>query len=134
MQRQRDELDQILNHPETAKRLVSVHSRSAVKAVIEHLQLAPIPGAVLHWLTGTPQQARTAADQGAWFSVNARMIRKTELLDALPKDRILLETDAPHTGKTSRPANSKPPSKVSPRPGASALQPPKTPSSAAKTG
>ncbi|MBF4161025.1 TatD family hydrolase [Nocardioides acrostichi] len=105
LHRQRDELDQILTHPETAKRLVSLHSRRAVKETIDHLRRALIPGAVLHWFTGTAKQAQAAADHGAYFSVNARMTRKSELLAAIPRDRVLLETDAPYTGKASRPGD-----------------------------
>jgi len=105
MDRQREELDQILNHPETARRLVTIHSRRAVTPIIEHLASAHLPGAILHWFTGTPAQARKAADLGAWFSVNDRMRGKTDLLAALPRDHILLETDAPYTGKTSTPGD-----------------------------
>lgn len=108
LDRQRDELDQILNHPETARRLVSIHSRRSVPLVLEHLRNAAIPGSVLHWFTGTPAQARTAADTGAFFSVNARMRGKTDLLSAIPPDRVLLETDAPHTGKTTSPGDLRP--------------------------
>jgi TatD DNase family protein len=105
MGRQREELARILNHPATASRLVSIHSRRSVVAVIEHLRETTIPGAVLHWFTGTPAQAVKAADSGAYFSVNNRMGRKQDLLAALPRDRVLLETDAPHTGKTLRPGD-----------------------------
>lgn len=108
MTKQRDELEQILNHPSAATRLVSIHSRRAAKATIEHLRVAAIPGAVLHWFTGTPTQAIAATDAGAWFSINHRMHRNTELLAAIPTHRVLLETDAPHTGKTTKPGDVRP--------------------------
>ena len=108
LDRQRDELDAILNHPETALRLVSIHSRRSVPLVLEHLRNAAIPGGVLHWFTGTPAQARQAADAGAYFSINAKMSRKPDLLTTLPRDRVLLETDAPHTGAHTRPGDVRP--------------------------
>lgn len=100
MDRQRNEFDQILRHPETARRMVTIHSRRSVPAVIEHLQTALLRGAILHWFTGTPKQAIKAADTGAYFSINERMRRKTDLIAALPPERVLLETDAPHAAKT----------------------------------
>ena len=103
--RQREELARILSHPITTHRLVSLHSRRSATAIIEHLREAAIPGAVLHWFTGTPAQARKAADTGAYFSVNQRMRRKRDLLNAIPRHRVLLETDAPHTGRTVRPGD-----------------------------
>lgn len=105
MARQREELASILSHPRAAQKTVSLHSRRAVPAVIEHLREAAIPGAILHWFTGSPGQARKAADTGAYFSINHRMARKQDLLAALPRDRVLLETDAPHTSKTIRPGD-----------------------------
>jgi TatD DNase family protein len=103
MTRQRDEFERILAHPAAQSRVVSIHSRRAVPAVVEHLQRTPVPGAVLHWFAGTPRQARSAAETGAFFSVNRRMLRNRDLIEALPRDRVLLETDAPHAGKTVRP-------------------------------
>jgi TatD DNase family protein len=42
--------------------------------------------------------ARRAAELGCFFSINARMLGSTvlsRLLDAVPRDRLLLESDAP---------------------------------------
>ncbi len=93
--RQRLALDEILGHPALLTRAVSLHSRRAVPAIIEHLAEHPLPGAVLHWFTGTPSQAARAVAVGAWFSVNANMGR-TPALQQIPRERVLLETDAPY--------------------------------------
>lgn len=103
--RQQDTLGQVLAHPAARDRMLSVHSRRAVAPLLGQLRSADVPGAVLHWFTGTPRQAAAAADHGAWFSVNQSMRRKTDLLAALPRDRVLVETDAPHTGRHSRPGD-----------------------------
>jgi TatD DNase family protein len=100
---QRQDLEQILNHPAASDRMVSLHSRRAATPMLEHLLAVGLPGAVLHWFTGTSRQAARAADLGAWFSITATMTRKTELVQALPRDRVLLESDAPHGGRGSRP-------------------------------
>lgn len=103
--RQQATLEQILSHPAARDRMLSLHSRRAVAPLLGQLRNADVPGAVLHWFTGTPRQAAAAADRGAWFSVNQSMGRKAELLTALPRDRILVETDAPHAGRHSRPGD-----------------------------
>lgn len=108
LKRQREELERILAHPVTATRTVSLHSRRSVPAILEHLRRAELPGAILHWFTGTPSQARKAADAGAFFSINSRMTRKADLLAALPRDRVLLETDAPFASKSVRPGDVRP--------------------------
>ena len=108
LSRQRDELAQILAHPEVASRMITMHSRRATKQVIEHLKDANLPGVILHWFTGTPTQAAKAAETGAYFSINTRMARQSDLLDALPRGRVLLETDAPYAAKAGRPGDLRP--------------------------
>lgn len=93
--RQRPALDEILGRPALLTRVVSIRSRRAVPAIIEHLAERALPGAVLHWFTGTPSQASRAAAVGAWFSVNANM-GHAESLSQIPRERVLLETDAPY--------------------------------------
>lgn len=93
---QRTALERILSHPALGSRVVSIHSRRAVPAILEHLDEHQLPGAVLHWFTGTPGQTARAAAMGAWFSVNASMARSAALPE-IPHDRLLLETDAPYS-------------------------------------
>jgi len=93
---QRTALQRILSHPALRSRVVSIHSRRAVPAILEHLEEHQLPGAVLHWFTGTPAQTARAASTGAWFSVNASMARSAALPE-IPHDRLLLETDAPYS-------------------------------------
>ena len=58
---------------------------------------------ILHWFGGSPEQIAEASQLGAWFSVNAAM--KDEAITAMPRDRILTETDFPYTRRAegSRP-------------------------------
>lgn len=90
-------------------RMTSVHSYEATKEVVEELARTPIQGAILHWWLGDRATTELAIDLGAYFSVNASCLRRTEVLDIIPLDRLLLETDHPDgnrlSGQTSLPGN-----------------------------
>jgi len=53
----------------------------------------PHPGVILHWFLGTTDQLVQATAAGAYFSVNNAM--SDERLEAIPRDRMLTETDFP---------------------------------------
>lgn len=82
-------------------KILTIHSRQAAGEVIENLeQYLPIDRgkAVLHWFTGTEAQAKRAVEAGCYFSVNIKMLeypRKKALVESLPQDRIITESDAP---------------------------------------
>lgn len=80
-------------------RILSIHSRGAVRQVLDALRANPDAGApVLHWFTGTARQAEAAIEQGCWFSVGTPMLttaKGRELVGTLPRDRVLTETDGP---------------------------------------
>lgn len=85
---------------ETGK-ILTIHSRRAVRAVIDMVgaMLPPARGkTVLHWFTGTKQDARAAIEAGCYFSVNIRMLgsaRGRELIRSIPPQLVLTETDGP---------------------------------------
>lgn len=61
---------------------------------------------VLHWFTGSKSEARRAAGLGCYFSVNTEMTRTDRgraLIEGLPRNRILTETDGPFTKTQGRP-------------------------------
>lgn len=80
-------------------RILSIHSRGAVRPVLEALYANRESGTpVLHWFSGTVRQAEAAVKQGCWFSVGTPMLltaRGRELAAMLPRDRVLTETDGP---------------------------------------
>ena len=62
---------------------------------------------VLHWFTGSRATMTIAADHGCYFSVNGAMLKSKNgqrLLAAIPRDRLLTETDGPFTQQAGRPA------------------------------
>jgi TatD DNase family protein len=80
-------------------RVLSVHSRRASAAVLDHLQKAPGAGtAVLHWFSGSVRDLERAVDMGCWFSVGPAMLtgeKGRALIARMPPDRVLTETDGP---------------------------------------
>lgn len=62
--------------------------------------------AALHWYSGPLKHIEAALDAGLWFSVNPAMTRSTsgqKIIAALPKERVITETDGPWTKSGKRP-------------------------------
>lgn len=96
----------VLDHDLTHGRPMTVHSRGAAKETVARLAQARSK-AVLHWYSGPLAVAEEAAAAGLWFSVNPSMARSQKgqtLIQRLPKDRVLFETDGPYCKVGSRPA------------------------------
>ena len=89
-------------------RVLSIHSRSAVTPMLGALARVPGAGiAVLHWFTGSPQQAGVAVATGCWFSVGPTMLataKGVELVRRVPRDRVMTETDGPFAAVDGGPA------------------------------
>lgn len=95
MDTQQATLDAIFATLQENSRLTSIHSFAATDAVLECLTARPIHGVVLHWWLGDREQTKQAVELGCYFSINASMLRKPELLASLPLERVLPETDHP---------------------------------------
>ncbi|MDD2735207.1 MAG: TatD family hydrolase [Desulfuromonadaceae bacterium] len=80
-------------------KIFSIHSRKAENLVLDTLASFPDAGVpVLHWFSGTKKQLQRAIDMGCWFSVGPAMIRSVSgksLVQQMPKDRVLMESDGP---------------------------------------
>lgn len=99
---------------EAGDKIITIHSIRSAKAVLDHIEAYLPPGrgkVVLHWFTGTRSEAKRALDLGCYFSINAGMLdheRHAPMVQAIPVDRMLTETDGPFTrtnNRTSRPAD-----------------------------
>jgi len=84
-------------------KILTVHSVRSVKSVLDYLE-AFLPAdkgkVVLHWFTGTKNEAKRALELGCYFSINAAMLnneRHASMIQTIPLDRILTETDGPFT-------------------------------------
>lgn len=81
-------------------RPVTIHCLKAWGVLIDMLAATPPPRFLLHSYGGSLETARRLLPLGAWFSVSGHFLhpRKAaalELFRQLPRERILLETDAP---------------------------------------
>lgn len=82
-------------------KVLSIHSVKAAGVIIDEMERAETFHnniCILHWFTGTASERRRAIDNGAYFSINPRMLNTKsgqETIRGIPEDRILLETDAP---------------------------------------
>ena len=88
----------------TGGKVLSVHAVQAVDDVLDALESAGALAAdadnacVIHWFSGTSDQLTRARRLGCYFSVNPRMLaskRGRAYAQAIPADKLLLETDLP---------------------------------------
>ena len=89
------------------RRFVTIHSRGAERAVLEAVAEAALGPVVLHWYSGPLSAADEAVAEGHFFSVNPAMLRSRSgqrLLERVPHDRVLLESDGPYADVDGRPA------------------------------
>ena len=80
-------------------KIISIHSRGAVKEVLNVLVRFPNCGKpILHWYSGNLKDLSIAIKLGCRFSIGLEMIRSKkgfEIVKRIPKELILLETDGP---------------------------------------
>lgn len=88
-------------------RIMSVHSRNAASDVLDVLGDSLRAGTpVLHWFSGTLKELERAVECGCWFSVGMAMLtgqKGQKLVAAMPRERILTETDGPFVRGKSGP-------------------------------
>lgn len=81
-------------------KVISIHSRRAEADVIDILRDVKKSKVILHWYSGSLDSMESALDLGCYFSVNQNMVRSTsgkKIINSIPLDRILIESDAPFT-------------------------------------
>lgn len=88
-------------------RIYTIHSRGAAEAAIQALKRNRCAEtAVLHWFSGSKSELDRAIANGCWFSVGPAMLRSEKgkrLAQAMPRDRVLTETDGPFAKAGARP-------------------------------
>lgn len=90
---------EILEVTHEQPRLLSIHSVGAAGAVLDGLEENPQLGAILHWWRGTEIQTSRALELNCYFSINGAEVRRPKVLDLIPPDRVLTETDYPFSEK-----------------------------------
>lgn len=88
-------------------RIVSVHSRRAVDAVLDEVEkCAKNVVVVMHWFSGNKAQMERATSLGCYFSANPLMLKSAmgrDVFFSLPRERVLLESDGPFATADGRP-------------------------------
>ena len=86
---------------ERHQRVISIHavkSAAVVLDVLERWDATSDNACIFHWFTGSSDELQRAISLGCFFSVGERMLRSKKgraYVNAIPPERILLETDAP---------------------------------------
>jgi TatD DNase family protein len=81
-------------------KIVSIHSRGAASKVIEMVGSEFNGQVILHWFSGNITDLIKAINNGYFFSVNINMLRTVkgqEIINLIPLERILIESDGPFT-------------------------------------
>lgn len=93
----------------TTSKFVTLHSRGAEAEVLATLREFEVPSAVFHWYTGPLDVLHRILGAGYMCSVNPSMAATANgrrILEALPPDRVLTESDGPYArvaGRVCRP-------------------------------
>lgn len=88
-------------------RVLSVHSRRAAAEVVETIGEDFRGSVILHWFSGSVGVLAKAIAAGCFFSVNPAMLLSEQgrkLIDRMPRDRIVTESDGPFVTISDRPA------------------------------
>ncbi len=99
-----DVLSEVTRH---GGKVLSIHSRRAVSAVLSSLKTYPKVGIpILHWFSGSLAELREAINMGCYFSVNMLMassMKGSALISSMPRDRVLPESDGPFAVQNGAP-------------------------------
>ena len=86
-------------------KVVSIHSLKSAATVLNTLSQVRMDNKntyILHWFTGSMAQMHNAVNMGCFFSINPKMLKTKSginLIQKIPPNKILLETDAPFSVK-----------------------------------
>lgn len=97
-------LHELLSVIRSKKKIVSVHSRKAEKELLALLCEYEIENVVFHWYSGPVDLIPDILAQGYYFSVNEAMCLSKNgraIIDKIPRERLLTETDAPYNERTN---------------------------------
>lgn len=109
--KQREIFEYICSVVSGKDKIMSIHSRSAEEDVLSILVKNNIKYAVFHWYTGNLDTLKKIIRRGYYISVNSSMMKTKkglEIIQSIPLDRILVESDGPFTkvgNKVSEPEN-----------------------------
>lgn len=95
-------LERILAIVSGKNKIISVHSRNAEQQLLSLLKKYHIKNVIFHWYSGELSLVPDILDAGYYFSINEAMVstlKGKKIIDNLPSDRMLTETDSPFNRK-----------------------------------
>lgn len=79
-------------------RLMSIHLKRSENYAIDIIEKYRPQKAIIHWFNGSKNQLKSLINLNCYFSINTSMLEKsTDLLELIPTDRLLVESDGPFT-------------------------------------
>lgn len=78
-------------------KVMSIHIRGAEEIALKILERYCPRRCILHWYTGNVDFQTDFIRLGCYFSVDASMIKNRNIVNIIPKDRLLIESDGPYT-------------------------------------
>lgn len=94
--------DEVLAAVQDQPRPISIHSVRASSDVLAALRARPVATPILHWWRGTRKETEEAVEMGCFFSLNGAEATRPRVMHLLPPDRVLTETDFPHSRRADR--------------------------------
>ncbi len=80
------------------KKIISIHSRGAVKEIMAILRNGFNGKIILHWYSGIIKYLEESLDLGFYYSINKAMLQSNngkKIINKIPLNRLLIESDAP---------------------------------------
>jgi TatD DNase family protein len=74
-------------------RMVSLHSFTSTRLMLDELRRTPVAVPILHWWTGTATETAQAVELGCYFSVHSAVARRSIFRTQVPPGRLLVESD-----------------------------------------
>lgn len=88
-------------------KIISLHCRRAENDLLDLLEEFNIKKSILHWYSGPIKSLTRAIETGCFFSINPKMmmsVKGKKIIQKIPKERVLTETDGPFVKINNRPA------------------------------
>ncbi len=88
----------VLESIQGKEKIVNLHSASAEDDVLEMIVKYDIKKAIFHWYSGKIGTLKKIMDYGYYISINDTMCKSKKgqnIISKLPKNKVLVETDAP---------------------------------------
>lgn len=95
--KQMEYFDRIIEVCAKKNKIMSVHIRGAEKEAQQIIDRWRPKRCVLHWFTGSLQEQQEFVDLGCYFSINVSMLRNMDKINAIPREKILVESDGPYS-------------------------------------